>query len=238
MKTLIVVPVYNEEHRIAGVLDGLEAYQRQTGVGVIVVDDGSTDGTAAVCRRYPFVYHRHERNQGIGASIRDGIKYGRANGFDVVSIVSGNGKTRVEDVETFLRPIREEGYDFTKASRYLPGGGHVNLPLFRLVTTKLVSLAISVLVWRRLTDVTALVGAYKLSIFDDPRIDLDQPWLDTYELEYYILFKVIKNGYRWKEVPFTVMYPATKKNYSKIRPFTGWWKMLRPWVFLSVGLKR
>jgi dolichol-phosphate mannosyltransferase len=75
-------------------------------------------------------------------------------------------------------------------------------------------------------------------LFDDPAIDIDQVWLGRYEMEYYIHYKVLKLGYRLVEAPVSMVYPAERKNYSKIKPFVGWWSMIRPWIFLILKLRK
>ena len=57
-------------------------------------------------------------------------------------------------------------------------------------------------------------------------------------MEYYLHYKVIKGGYRLIEVPVSMVYPESGQDYSKIKPFVGWWSMIRPWVFLSLGIKK
>ena len=71
----------------------------------------------------------------------------------------------------------------------------------------------------------------------DRRIRLSQTWLDTYELEPYLYFKAVRLGYRTCEVPVTKIYPSPGLPYTKMRPVTGWWSILRPIVYLGLGLR-
>ena len=73
-------------------------------------------------------------------------------------------------------------------------------------------------------------------LLDDPRIRLDQPWLDRYELEPYLLFQAVRSGYRVREVPVTVRYHA--RGTTKMRLMRDGWRILRPIVYLRLGLKR
>ncbi|MFH1687128.1 MAG: hypothetical protein ABIE70_06345, partial [bacterium] len=88
------------------------------------------------------------------------------------------------------------------------------------------------------TDITCGFRAYRLSIFDIPDVDIRQDWLGRYEMEYYIHYKVLKHGLGVCEVPVSMVYPASGKNYSKIPVLTGWWSMIRPWIFLILRFKR
>ena len=78
----------------------------------------------------------------------------------------------------------------------------------------------------------------KLNIFKDYNINIKQDWLNKYELEYYVLYYVLKKNLKFKEVPIKAAYPKVKKNYTKIKPFSGWWSMIRPWVLLKFGIRK
>ena len=89
------------------------------------------------------------------------------------------------------------------------------------------------------TDTTNGFRAIRLSIFNDERINLKQEWLDTYELEPYILWKVITLGYKFKEVFVTKIYPPKKMGgYTKMIPFVSWWSILKPLFYLRLGIKK
>jgi dolichol-phosphate mannosyltransferase len=77
-----------------------------------------------------------------------------------------------------------------------------------------------------------------MSLLDDPRIDLDQPWLNHYELEPYLFLKAIQLGYKVKEVPVTKIYPAKELGYTKMVPIIGWWSILRPLLLLALRMKK
>ncbi|HOF01081.1 MAG TPA: glycosyltransferase family 2 protein [Spirochaetota bacterium] len=238
LKALISICVYNEEKKIGTVLEKIKALTLPIEYDVIIIDDGSTDETESICKNSGYFVIRHEKNQGVGSSIRDAIKFGIKNNFDILIAISGNGKTQSEDIEKMLNPIITENFDFVKGSRYLKGGTSPNLPLFRNIMIRLYSFIVSIFMVKKITDVTCLIGAYKLNIFNNENINIDQQWLDKYEMEYYILYKVLKYKYKFIEVPVNIVYPPTKKNYSKIKPFSGWWSMIRPWIFLILGIKK
>jgi hypothetical protein len=78
---------------------------------------------------------------------------------------------------------------------------------------------------------------FKADILRDPRIDLDQEWLTSYDLEPYVLYKAIRGGYKTIEVPCTVRYHA-KEGYTKMRGIRDWWRLFRPAILLRTGVKR
>jgi dolichol-phosphate mannosyltransferase len=113
------------------------------------------------------------------------------------------------------------------------------MPFYRVVATRWIHpLLFSLITGRWITDSTNGFRAIRLSILDDKRIDLYQDWLDRYELEPYLFYKIIKLAYRFTEVPVTKIYPPKVQGYTKMKPITGWWSILRPLVYLGLGIKK
>jgi len=227
---------HNEAKKIGRVLDRFTP-------GLVdcmaVVDDASTDGTPEVARSKGALVLSHERRSGAGAAIRTAIRHARAHGFDVLVILAGNDKDRPPEIERLLAAVADEGCDFVQGSRYLPGGDFGEMPAYRQAATRFVHpLLFSLIVRRRFTDTTNGFRAIRLAALDDERIDIDQAWLDKYELEPYLFFKMVTLGYRVKEVPVTKIYPPKELGYTKMKPITGWWSILRPLVLLGLKIKR
>ena len=120
----------------------------------------------------------------------------------------------------------------------LPGGGYGNMPRYRVLATKLHPFLFSLAARKWVTESTNGFRAFRTALLRDPRIDWRQPWLDQYELEPYLLFKAIRLGYRTTEAPVTKIYPPKKLGYTKMKPMVGWWSILRPVVYLGLGLKK
>lgn len=235
MKVLAAPVAYNEHVKIGRVLD---RFVPGLVDGLIVVDDGSTDGTRAEIEKRGVKVVAHERRRGVGAAIRTAIRYAQENGFDVVVILAGNDKDRPTEIPALVRPIAEEGCDVVQGSRYLQGGQCDGMPVYRRLATRLHPWLFSMATGARLTDSTNGFRAIRLKLFEDAQIDLDQEWLNAYELEPYILFKAIKLGYRVKEVPVTKIYPPKELGYTKMKPIIGWWSILKPIFLLALGLKK
>lgn len=111
------------------------------------------------------------------------------------------------------------------------------MPLYRKLATRLHPFLVGLVCGRRITESTNGYRAIALSVLDDRRIDLDQPWLDHYELEVYLLIKLLRLGYRTCEVPVSKIYPPKELGRTKMRPVIDWWKMLRPIIFVGMGLR-
>lgn len=236
LRVLAVAIAFDEERKVGSVL---ARFRPGDVTEIMVVDDGSTDRTAAVARSHGATVVSRSSRGGAGAAIRTAIQYAKDRHFDVLVILAGNDKDRAGEIPRLLQPIRDEGCDFVQGSRYLPGGESGNMPFYRQLATRFAHpLLFSLISGRRITDSTNGFRAMRMSLLADPRIDVNQAWLNQYELEPYLLFKAIRLGYGVKEVPVTKIYPPKELGYTKMRPITGWWSILRPILLLGLRIKK
>jgi len=235
MKYGIIIPVYNEP-RLKLLLDRFDFSEKQI---VIVVDDGSTDQSTEVAKNYPVTLLRHEKRSGVGAAIRTGLLHLKNNAFDVAVVMAGNNKDAPTDIPILIAAI-EKGADYVQGSRFATGAQVRDMPFVRWLITRTVPFIWSIRFGRRFTEVTSGFRAYRLSLLDDPSIDISQKWLSRYELEHYLQYKAIEGDYNFVEVPVTKFYPTDGQSISKIKLFTNWdwWSLMRPFVLLSLKLKK
>lgn len=234
MHVLAAPVVFNEEKKIGRVLD---RFTQGLVDELIVVDDCSTDSSPLEVQKRGVRLVRHERRRGVGAAIRTAIHYAREHGFDAVVILAGNDKDRPSEIPLLLDAVRA-GSEVAQGSRYLKGGVIGGMPFYRKLATRLHPWLMTLFTGRRWTDTTNGFRAIRLSLFDDSRINIEQEWLDHYELEPYILYKAVRTGHRVTEVPVTKIYPPKELGYTKMKPVTGWWSILRPIFLLGLGLRR
>ncbi len=247
MPKVIVSPVvFNENVKVKNVIERFLKFREDHSLGwlldYLVVDDGSTDTTTSIIESYKnqgVNTLKHLQRKGVGAAIRTAIDYARENHYDILVIMAGNDKDNPEEIPRLLEPILKDNFDLVQGSRYLQSGGAGgDMPYYRKLATRLHPWLFSWMTGREMTDTTNGFRAFKLSILNTPRINLHQDWLDTYELEPYLLFKAVVLGFKVKEVPVTKIYPSRKLGYTKMQPFVGWWSILKPLFYLKMGIRK
>ncbi len=126
---LIVVPAYNEERYIHHVLQGLKLLRPED--DVLVIDDGSTDATAAIAHAAGVAVVRHPFNAGYGVTLQTGIKFALSHGYTTCVTFDADGQHEPRAIETVVGALREGRGDLIIGSRYL-GEGYRNPPHKRL----------------------------------------------------------------------------------------------------------
>ena len=231
-----MAPAYNEEAKIGEVV---RRTPRDVADEVLVVDDGSTDRTAAVARTLGASVLSIGRIAGVGAALRAGYRYAVDRGYDVAVVLAGNNKDSPEETPALLDPIAADRADFVQGSRFLkPNADFGAMPAYRKLATRIHPLLFSLAARRRVTESTNGFRAVHRRVLTDPRLDLAQRWLDHYELEPYLYLRAIQLGYRTVEVPVTKIYPPKRLGQTKMRPIIDWWSITRPLVYLGLGIKR
>ena len=241
LKKIAIIPVYNDTGNIVKVLS---KFMDETVDEICIVVDCATKddldeiGKAVAKIGTPVHVIENGERKGVGYAIREGIEYALGEGYDVAVVMAGNNKDDPREIPRLLKPVLKEGYDYVQGSRFLPGGKHIRNPFLREVFSRIYPFFWTLFTNVRCTDVTNGFRAYKLRIFLDERIDIWQSWLNEYELEYYIHYKVLMLSYKMKEVPVSKTYPYRHKGgYSDISPFRDWWKIVGPLVYLKLGVK-
>ena len=236
MRVLAATFAYNEGEKIRRTI---ARHPDDRKYDLLVFDDGSTDGALDDVDRNRVTVLRNETNQGIGSAMKRVFQYSLDQGYDVLVIQAGNDKDDPLQIPSLLAPIESGAADFVQGSRYLGGGGFGNMPKYRVLGTRVVHpLVFSIASGKRVTESTNGFRAFKTGLLRDERINWRQEWLDRYELEPYLMLKAIKLGYRHCEVPVTKVYPRHELGYTKMRPVIDWWSILRPVIYLGLGIKK
>ncbi|MBN1871225.1 MAG: glycosyltransferase family 2 protein [Candidatus Omnitrophica bacterium] len=205
MKNLCaLIPSYNEGRTIGDLVTKLRA----KGLTVYVVDDGSTDGTAAIAEAAGAIVVKHKKNKGKGASMREGFKHVVKKGFDAVIVMDGDGQHLVEDIGNFVDRIEATKADMIIGNRMTDVA---SMPEERKHTNRFMSGLIS---WLAGQDVPDSQSGYRLIKSEVLRkIKLES---SNYEIESEMIVKAARAGFRIESVPIKTVYQGQK---SRINPF-------------------
>jgi glycosyltransferase involved in cell wall biosynthesis len=194
--TWVVIAAYNEERRIVTVLDEL----LQVAPNVVVVDDGSLDGTSTAVLSRPAWLVAHPVNLGQGAALQTGIEFALARGARFVVTFDADGQHRPDDLPALIGAL-DTGVDFALGSRFL--GAAEGIPTSRRILLKLAVLFTRLLSGVTLTD--AHNGLRAMTRRGAERINIR---FNRMEHASEIIDQVAASGLRYVEVPVVVRYTA------------------------------
>ncbi|MGA2065919.1 MAG: glycosyltransferase family 2 protein [Thermoguttaceae bacterium] len=165
-RTLTALPVYNEAANVAAVLDGALTYSQD----VLVVDDGSDDGTSEVLEvRSDVRVLRHPRNLGYGAALRSAFRFATQGGYDVLVTIDCDGQHQPQLIPRFLDQI--DRADIVSGSRYLRRfPGQSDPPAERQRINQVITAEVNRRLGLRLTDAFCGFKAYRVSVLDRLRL--------------------------------------------------------------------
>lgn len=236
LKIVVIAPCLNEQRNIANVVRRVRGTELAD--EIVVVDDGSEDRSRELAAAEGATVLPLGRTIGVGAALRAGFEFARLK-YDVIVVLGGNDKDEPKEIPRLLDPIAERRVVFVQGSRYLEGGTVAGgMPRYRRIATRLHPYLFSRFTKRQVTESTNGFRAFRVNLLGDPRIRLDQRWLDGYGLEPYLYYKAVALGYPCTEVPVTKTYPPRGERYTKMTPIADWWSILSPLFLLRFGLKK
>ncbi|RMG13345.1 MAG: glycosyltransferase family 2 protein [Planctomycetota bacterium] len=216
---LVLVPAFDEAERLGSVLSELA---RHSAFDVLVVDDGSSDGTCEVARRHGARCLRHPFNLGYGAALQTGYKYAARAGYEVVVQLDADGQHDPRFVPVLAERVLSGAVDACVGSRFLLGEGYIP-PRLRRAGMILFGYIASVVTGRRITDPTSGYQALSRRVFEYFQSDVfptDYPDAD-------MLILLHRAGFRVEERPVAMRpAPGGRSMHSGLRPLFYVFKML------------
>ncbi len=213
MKLSVVIPAYNEEETVGETVGDLVSTLSREGVEheVIVVDDSSTDGTAAVVER---IAAEHPQVRCLPSPYRNGFGFAVRSGLeafegDAVAIVMADGSDSPEDLVSYQR-LLEQGYECAFGSRFVQGSRVIDYPRSKLIMNRIVNWGIRVLFRHGYNDTTNAFKAYRREVIQSVQPLLSHHFNLTVELP----LKAIVRGYSYGIVP--ISWTNRKAGVSKL----------------------
>jgi glycosyltransferase involved in cell wall biosynthesis len=213
----VVIPAYKEAARIRTTL--AELLPRVS--NIVVVDDGSPDGSGAAARSFGVWVLRHPINRGQGAALQTGIDFALLRGASVIVTFDADGQHDPADIPAMLAPLAAGEADVALGSRFL--GHTIGMPLSRRIVLKLAVLFTRVVSRIKVTDTHNGLRAFTRTAAQAVRIRQDRM---AHASE--ILDEVRRLGLRYREVPVTVRYSAAtlEKGQSSLNAVRIAWQFL------------
>ena len=203
--SLVIIPTYNERENVVRMLETVMGLEFP--FDVLVVDDGSPDGTAALVREvqanHPDRIHLLERKGklGLGTAYIAGFRWALEKGYDFVFEMDCDFSHNPEDLIRLRVPCAEGGAGMSVGSRYVKGGGVANWPINRLILSYGASLYVNLTLGLGVRDSTAGFVCYRRETLEAIQIDAVQFVGYAFQIEMKLRAK--RNGFAIKEVPIT-----------------------------------
>lgn len=206
MRTLVAIPVYNEEKYVTQVMTEVSRYADD----ILVIDDGSTDNTPSLLAKQPVDVIRHAHNGGYGRSIRDAFRWAQCYSYDWLITMDCDEQHEPRSLPDFYKAIERNDADIISGSRYLdvevcgdpppPDRRAINIEMTRLINGRL---CISI------TDAFCGFKAYRVSTLK--KLDLSE---DGYAMPLQLWVQAAAHDLRVKEVPIRLIYNDPTRSFG------------------------
>lgn len=218
-RVLVVVPAFNEAGRVGGVVRDIR--EHVAGADVLVIDDGSRDGTADEARGSGALVLPLALNLGYGAALQAGYKYAVRQGYDLVAQIDADGQHRAAYLEPMLEEVRAGRSDVVVGSRFLDGDGHYRASRARRAGMALFGRMAAAVMKQPVTDPTSGFQAMRAGVaqfFCSEVYPSDYPDAD-------ILILLHRSGFRVGEVPVQMREPEGRSMHHGHRSLYYVYKM-------------
>lgn len=213
MKTLIIIPTYNELENLPRLLP--EVLSKDESIDVLIVDDNSPDGTAAFVEDQMTTNNRihlikRPSKQGLGTAYIAGFKFALKNGYDFIFEMDADFSHDPKEIPRFLDEIKNA--DVVLGSRYINGVNVINWPMRRLLLSSFANFYTRSITGMPVHDATGGYKCFRIKVLQ--AIDLDKVKSNGYAFQIEMSFKAWKKGFKVKEIP--IIFVDRVKGKSKM----------------------
>ena len=202
--SIVIIPTYNEKENVEAIIRAVIGLEKA--FDVLIIDDGSPDGTAAIVKRlmdedFPTRLHLIERQGklGLGTAYIRGFEWAIAQGYDYIFEMDADFSHNPSDLPRLYAACHDEGYDVSVGSRYVKGVNVVNWPMGRVLMSYFASKYVRFVLGIGLHDTTAGFVCYRRRVLET--IDLARVRFKGYAFQIEMKYSALCLGFRVKEVP-------------------------------------
>jgi dolichol-phosphate mannosyltransferase len=216
MSKLIIIPTYNEKENIEKII--LKVFSLDIDFDILIVDDGSPDGTADIVKKIQKTYSKNlhivERTGklGLGTAYIYGFKWALKNNYDYIFEMDADFSHDPDDLIRLYKACHEDKGDIAIGSRYIKGVNIVNWPMSRLLMSFFASKYVKIITGMPIQDSTAGFKCYKRSVLE--KINLEKIQFVGYAFQIEMKFTAWKYGFNVVEVP--VIFTDRQEGASKM----------------------
>jgi glycosyltransferase involved in cell wall biosynthesis len=203
MKNLLVIPAFDEEPTLPGLIAAAKAYFPD----ILVIDDGSTDATTLVSVMGGAMTHRFAENRGKGEALKAAFEYAIGQDYDWVFTMDGDGQHSPSDLPHFFPAL--DNHDLILGNRM---NDRTGVPLLRRLGSFLSSLLVSAVCGKRIYDSSTGFRAYSIKLLRDTPLQSSR-----YELETEVIIKAVRRGFRIGYVPVQAIYSGETSRFRKVK---------------------
>lgn len=206
MRTLIAIPVYNEEKYVTDVLSRVREYADS----ILVIDDGSTDKTPMLLARQPVEVIRHAHNRGYGRAMQHAFKWADVARYDWVITMDCDEQHEPAAIPEFMAAIHADTHDVVSGSRYLRRESVVDRPpADRQAINQTITAELNERLGLALTDGFCGFKAYRVSALRELELDVDGY---AFPMQFWV--QAVANGLRIRELPVKLIYNDLDRSFG------------------------
>ena len=226
LKVMAGMPVFNEEETIGSVVISTLRHVDE----VICIDDGSSDSSASIAESCGATVIRHRSNRGYGAALKTLFRHAVEQEVDVLVILDSDGQHNTSDIPALIEPILVGDADFTIGSRFIDGGGGVDMPAYRKLGIKVITAASNLSSDLQISDTQSGFRAFSKAALEKLRFDSE-----GMELSLELLEDANEKNLKVQEVPTIIRYDVPKgSNFTAVsHGFT-----VLTWALISLSQKK
>lgn len=210
IEIIVVMPAYNEAENLKNLLEEMPLEIQDKKVGVVVVDDGSTDETVKIVEQAGYLAVRSGIRRGSGAALRLGYDIAKDLGAKIAITMDADGQHNPKEIQRLVEPILQDKCDFVIGSRILGSWEKDNK--LRFIGLHFFNLIINILLKTKITDCSSGFRAFKVDLLNSVILKEDQ--FHTSEL----IIDAVKKGIRIAEVPITI----SKRSHGQSKKGKNW----------------